>query len=56
MSSCDHGGGAASRCVNSSGDITRYVVPSRHGVLSLNSVYLAALSCSLSSNSAGRMM
>jgi len=30
------GTSAASRCMNSSGDITRWVVPSRQGVLSLS--------------------
>ena len=30
------GTNAASRCINSSGDITRWVVPSRQGVLSLS--------------------
>ena len=47
---------AASRCMNSSGLITRCVVPSRHGVLSLSSTWPAALSCTLSSASAGRVM
>lgn len=32
MSSCDRGGGAASRCVNSIGDINRYMVLLRHAV------------------------
>ena len=30
------GANAASRCMNSSGDITKWVVPSRQGVLSLS--------------------
>jgi len=48
----------ASRCMNSSGDITKCVVPSRHGVLimSFNSTCPAALSCTRSSDSAGRVM
>ena len=37
------GTGAASSCTNSSGDITRCVVPSRHGVLYLSPSCLAAL-------------
>jgi len=35
---------------------TRWVVPSRHGVLSLSSTWPAALSCTRSSDSAGRVM
>ena len=34
---------AASRCMNSSGDITRCVVPSRQAVLSLSTTWPAAL-------------
>ena len=47
---------AASRCMNSSGDIIRCVVPSRQGVLSFSSTCPAALSCNRSSDSAGRVM
>jgi hypothetical protein len=42
--------------MNSSGLITRCVVPSRHGVLSLSSTWPAALSCTRSSDSEGRVM
>jgi hypothetical protein len=35
----------APRCMNSSGLMTRCVVPSRHGVLSFSSTCPAALSC-----------
>jgi modulator of FtsH protease len=41
--------------MNSSGLITRCVVPSRHGVLSLSSTWPAALSCTRSSDSEGRV-
>ena len=50
------GTSAASRCLNSSGDITRCVVPSRHGVLSLSTTCPAALVCTRSLASAGRVM
>ena len=40
---------AARRCMNSSGDITKCVVPSRHGVLSLSTTCPAALVCTRSS-------
>jgi len=55
---CSRGRGtsAANRCMNSSGLITRCVVPSRHGVLSLSSTCPAALTCMRSSESAGRVM
>ncbi len=43
---------AASRCMNSSGLITRCVVPSRQGILSFSSTCPAALSCTRSSDSA----
>jgi hypothetical protein len=33
------------RCMTSSGDMTRCVVPSRQGVLSFNTTYPAALVC-----------
>ena len=36
---------AASRCLNSSGDLTRCVVPPRQGVLSLSTSGQAALVC-----------
>jgi hypothetical protein len=42
--------------MNSSGLITKCVVPSRHGVLSFSSTCPAALSCTRSSDSAGRVM
>ncbi len=47
---------AASRCMNSSGDITRCVVPSRHGVLSFSTTCPAALVCTRSLANAGRVM
>jgi len=47
---------AASRCMNPSGDITRCVVPSRHGVLSLSTTCPAALVCTRSLARAGRVM
>ena len=50
--SLGRGTSAASRCRNSSGLITSCVVPSRHGFLSLSSTWPAALSCTLSSDSA----
>jgi MFS family permease len=55
---CSRGLGtsAASRCMNSSGDITRWVVPSRQAVLSFNSICPAALVCTRSLGSAGRVM
>ncbi len=55
---CNLGRGtnAASRCMNSSGLITRCVVPSRQGVLSVSSTCPAALSCTRSSDSAGRVI
>ena len=42
---CNYGTSAASRCMNSSGDITRWVVPSRQGVLSSSTTCPAALVC-----------
>jgi hypothetical protein len=39
-----------------SGDITNYLFPSRHGVLSSNSICPEALQCIRSSDSAGRVM
>ena len=54
--SLDLGTSAASRCRNSSGLITRCVLPSGHGVLSLSSTCPASLSCTRSSASAGRVM
>jgi hypothetical protein len=42
--------------MNSSGLITKCVVPSRHGGFSLSSTWPAALSWILSSDSAGRVM
>ena len=55
---CRRGRGtsAASRCMNSSGLKTRCVVPSRHGVFSFSSTCPAALTCTRSSESAGRVM
>jgi predicted MFS family arabinose efflux permease len=55
---CSRGLGtsAASRCMNSSGDITRWVVPSRQAVLSLSTTCPAALVCTRSLASAGRVM
>ena len=50
------GTSAASRCMNSSGDITRCVVPSRQGVLSLSTTCSAALVCTRSLAKAGRVM
>ena len=41
------GTSAASRCTNSSGDMTRCVVPSRQAVLSLSTTCLAALALGL---------
>jgi len=47
-------GNCAARCVmNSSGDITRSVMPTRHGVLSLNTTCPAALRFTRSLASAG---
>ena len=55
---CSRGRGtnAASRCMNSRGDIIRCVVPSRQGVLSLSTTCPAALVCTRSLASAGRVM
>jgi hypothetical protein len=55
---CSRGRGtrAASRCMNSSGLITRCVVPSRQGVLSFSTTCPAALVCNRSSARAGRVM
>ena len=55
---CSRGRGtrAASRCMNSSGDITRCVVPSCQGVFSFSITCAAALHCTRSSASAGRVM
>ena len=50
------GTSAASRCMNSGGLITRCVVPSRHGVLSLSSTRPAGLSWIRSSDSARQVM
>ncbi len=50
------GTSAASRCINSSGDATRCVVPCRQGVSSFNSTCPAALRCTHSSDSTGRVM
>ena len=50
------GTGAARRCMNSSGDITMCVVPSRQGVLSLSTTCPAALHCTRSLASAARVM
>lgn len=50
------GTSAASRSMNSSVLITRGVVPSRHGVLNSNSSSPAALSCTRSSDSVGRVV
>ena len=47
---------AASRCLNSSGGITRCAVPSRQGVLSLSTTCPAALVCTRSLAKAGRVM
>ena len=46
------GTSAASRCMNSSGDMPRCVVPSRQAVLSLSTTYPAALVCTRSLASA----
>jgi len=54
--SLGRGTSAASRCMNSSGDITKCVVPSRQGVLSLSTTCPAALVCTRSLASAGRVM
>ena len=48
--------GAASRCINSSGDITRCVVPSHHSALSLSFNCLAALNYNRSSVRAGQVI
>ena len=48
------GTGAASRGTSSSGDITRCVVPSRHGVLSLSPNCPEDLHYTRASDSAGR--
>jgi len=42
--------------MNSSGDITMWVVPSRQAVLSLSTTCPAALICTRSLTSAGRVM
>ena len=42
--------------MNSSGDMTRCVVPSRQGVLSVNTTWPAALVCKRSLAKAGRVM
>jgi len=46
---------AARRCMNSSGDITMWVVPSRQAVLSLSTTCPALLICTRSLASAGRV-
>ena len=46
---CGRGTSAASRCMNSSGDITMCVVPSRHAVFSLSTTCPALLHCTRSS-------
>jgi hypothetical protein len=48
-----HGSTAASRCVNSSGDMTRRVLPSRQGVFSFSTTCPAALICTRSLARAG---
>ena len=50
--SLGRGTSAASRCMNSSGLMTRCAVRSRHGVLSLSPTCPAALSCTRSSDDA----
>jgi hypothetical protein len=50
--SLGRGTSAASRCMNSSGLMTRCAVTSRHGVLSLSPTCPAALSCTRSSDDA----
>ena len=50
------GSSAASRCMTVSGDITKCVVPSRHWVWSLSTTCSAALVCTRSFASAGRVM
>ena len=50
------GVGAASRCMNSSGYITRCVVSSRNGVLRFSTIWSAALVCTRSPTRAGRVM
>ena len=52
----ERGTSAASRCMNSSGDMTRCVVPSRQAVLSLGTTCPAALVCTRSLASAERVM
>ena len=47
---------AASQCMNSGGDITKCVVPSRQGVFSLSTTCPAALQCTRSLASAERVM
>jgi len=54
--SCDWFTGTASRCMNSSGDITKCVAPSRHAVFSLSTTCPAALVCTRSLASAERVM
>jgi len=50
------GTNVAIRCLNSSGRITKCVVPSRQRVLSLSTTWPAALVCTRSLASAGRVM
>jgi hypothetical protein len=45
----DRGTSGASRCMNSSGDITMCVVPSRQGPFSLSTTWPGALHCTRSS-------
>lgn len=47
---------AASHCMNSSGDITSCVVPSRQGVFNFSTTWPTALVCTRSLASAGRVM
>ena len=54
--SLGRGTSAASRCMNSSGNITRCVAPSRQAVLSLSTTCPAALVCTRSLARAGRVM
>ena len=50
------GTSAASRCMNSSGRMTKCVVPPRHRVLSFSTTCPAELICTRLSDSAGRVM
>ena len=50
------GASSAKRCMNSSGDITRWVVPSRQGVLRLSTTCPKSLVCTRSLAKAGRLM